>query len=294
MIVLGGGFIAAELGYFFGELGTEVEFVVRSCLLRKEDIDVRKEFTRVFRKRWNVHTLYAPRHVRYDHEKNMFHVKMKHLETGEEMEHTADALLVAHGIQPNTDDLCLHNTSIEVDPKGFIRVDDHLRTTAPGVWALGDCIGRYQYRHTVNLEGEYLFRSVFQTPSGACDPLVYSHIPHAVFSLPQIGAVGKTEDQMREEGADYVVAINTYAASAMGMALKSEHGFVKLVVHRSTRKIVGGHVIGPQASTMVHIIAAFMYFQGTVDDMVKMIWAHPALPEVIRNAAKKAVQSLEQ
>eukprot|EP01028_Stygiella_incarcerata_P005933 TRINITY_DN2446_c0_g1_i1.p1 TRINITY_DN2446_c0_g1~~TRINITY_DN2446_c0_g1_i1.p1 ORF type:complete len:480 (-),score=136.72 TRINITY_DN2446_c0_g1_i1:1143-2558(-) len=295
MIILGGGFIAAELGYFFGELGTHVEFVVRSCLLRQEDVDVRKEFSRVFREKWNVHIGYTPYHVRFDDEKKIFHVRIKHHETGDEMECDGDALLVAHGIQPNTDDLGLQNTSIEVDHRGFIRVDDHLRTTASGVWALGDCIGRYQYRHTVNFEGEYLFKSIFQTQNGKAGPLVYSHVPHAVFSRPQVGAVGKTEDEMREdEGAAYVVAINSYASSAMGMALKSDHGFVKLVVDRETRKILGGHVIGPQASTMIHIIASFMYFEGTADDMVKMIWAHPALPEVIRNAARKAVQLLDQ
>ncbi|HPE84595.1 MAG TPA: hypothetical protein PLO43_00245, partial [Chlamydiales bacterium] len=109
------------------------------------------------------------------------------------------------------------------------------------------------------------------------------------FSHPQVAGVGLTEDACIEQGIDYFVGINQYADSAMGMALRSEEGLVKLIFERRSQKLIGAHILGEEASDMIHMLIAFMTMGATLSDLLKMIYIHPALPEVVRNAARKAI-----
>lgn len=290
MIIIGGNYIAVELGHAYGALGTKTHFLVRSRLIRGEDAQISEEFTRVFCQHHNVLPGTLPTAVNY--RDGMFRVGYKSAD-GKEGSLMADALLVATGITPNTDTLGLQNTDIKLNQNGFIQVDDHLRTAVEGIYAMGDCIGRYFFRHSVNFEGEYLFRTVFEEP-GTVEPIRYPPMPHAIFTHPQVAGVGKTEEQLKAEGIEYVVGLNPYKSSAMGMALLSDHGFVKILFEKKTRKILGAHVIGPEASDMIHMIIAFMNKEGTLDDLLNMIYIHPALPEIVRNAARKAKALFDQ
>ena len=209
---------------------------------------------------------------------------------GKREEIEADALFVAAGIVPNSDDLGLENTAIKVNDKGFIEVDDRLKTAVDGVYALGDVVGNYFFRHSVNFEGEYLLRTLFVAPSD--EPIEYPPMPHAVFASPQVAGVGKTEDELQAEGVDYVKGVNHYKNSAMGDALRSDHGFVKLLFERESRKLVGAHIVGEEASDMIHMPIAFINMGATIDDMLRTIYVHPALPENVRNAARKAAREL--
>ena len=123
---------------------------------------------------------------------------------------------------------------------------------------------------------------------GKKQPIKYPPIPHAIFSNPQIGGVGSTEEDLIKNKVDYVVGMNAYKDSAMGMALRSESGFVKLLFERKSKKLMGAHMIGPEASNMIHIAVAYMTMNATIDHMKKMIYVHPALPEILRNAVRKA------
>lgn len=288
MIVVGGGYIAVELGHAYGALGTEVHFLVRSKLVRHEDSQVSEEFNRVFSIEYNVHLGVIPTKV--DYRNGMFTVAYKD-SNGHISQMMADALLMAVGVIPNTDNLGLASTDIKLTPQGFIKVDDHLRTDAAGVYALGDCVGNYLYRHGVNFEGEYLMRTLFVKKRN--EPIHYGPVPHAIFTYPQIAAAGKTEDELKKEGVTYVVGLHHYKDSAMGMALLSDHGFVKILIERQSRRILGVHMIGEQASLMIHMVIALMYKNGTLDDLLNMIYIHPALPEIVRNAARKAKMALE-
>lgn len=288
MVVIGAGYIATELGHAYGSLGTEVHFLVRSKLLRQEDAQVSEEFTRIFSQCHTVHLGAVPTKIHYhDH---LFTVTYE--QDGWEENIPCDALLIATGIVSNADTLALERTRIQFNDKNFIRVDDHLRTSVDGIYALGDCIGRYFFRHSVNFEGEYLFDEVFGSKSGK--PIKYPPVPHAIFTYPQVAAVGKTEEELKKAGVDYVVGINPYRSSAMGMALLSDHGFCKLLIERKTKKILGCHIVGDEASNMIHMVIAFMNKEGTLDDLLNMIYIHPALPEIVRNAARKAKAELDK
>ncbi|PJC36851.1 dihydrolipoamide dehydrogenase [Candidatus Peregrinibacteria bacterium CG_4_9_14_0_2_um_filter_53_11] len=293
LIVIGGGYIAAELGHFFGGLGTEVHLLVRGGLLAREDSEVVEEFSRVFKEKYHVHEGINPIKVAY--ENGLFSVTVED-HGSRQVEMGGDALLVATGVRPNTDTLGLENTSIKLNQRGFIEVDDHLRTAAPGVYALGDCVGNFLFRHSVNFEGEYLLRTLFTSPGD--EPINYSPMPHAVFSSPQVAGVGKTEDELKAEGkvagVDYIVGLSNYKNSAMGDALRSDHGFCKVLFERSTRKLIGAHIVGAEASNMIHMLVAFMTMNATLDDLLRMIYIHPALPEIVRNAARKAQAAFEK
>lgn len=294
MIVIGAGFIALELGHFYGACGTEVHFLVRSEMIRNEDSDIKKAFQVDFSKRYHVHLEAEPTRVSY--ENGMFSVSVKNKEGNEEIMQ-ADALLVATGIVPNADDLGLETTNIQRNEKGFIKVNNFLETNVAGVYALGDVVGNFLFRHSVNFEGEYLFRQHFLGETQA--PISYPPMPRATFTHPQTAAVGKTEDELiaegKQKGIDYVVGINSYKASAMGMAMLSdEHSLVKIIVDKRTRKMLGAHIIGEQASSMIHVLIAYMTMNANIDQVLEMIYIHPAMPEIVRNAARKALVELEK
>lgn len=283
LLVIGAGYIAIELGGAYAAAGTDVKFIVRSRFLRQEDREVAEEFSQVFGKTHSVHTGVVP--VRVDHNAGSFSVTCTD-KSGRQRIFIGDALLVATGVMPCTDDLGLQNTGVETDRNGFIRVDDRLRTNADGIYALGDCVGNYFYRHTVNYEGEYLVRTVLQ--GGADEPIDYGPVPHAVFSAPEIAAVGMTEEQAAERHKNYVVGKASYVDSNAGLARGYECGFVKILVERATRTILGAHILGDEASDMIHLFIAMMKKGGSLDDLLGMIFIHPALPEVARDAARDA------
>ncbi len=291
MIVIGGGYIAVELGHFYAATGTEVTFVVRSGMVHAEDKDIRTEFTKSFTERYNVLLGAQTKAVRYENE--TFFVTIVN-EQGEEKTLEAESLFVATGVTPNSDTLNLSQAGIIVNQKGFIEVDTTLQTSVPGVYAFGDVIGKFLFRHSANFEGEYLLREHFGQARN--EPIQYPPMPHAIFSYPQVAGVGVTEDELEATGKiagqDYVVTINRYEHSAMGMAMLPKVGLVKLIADKETQKLIGAHIVGDKASDIIHMLIAAMTLGATADDLVKMIYIHPALSEVIRNAARKLKQEL--
>ncbi len=288
MIVLGAGYIGCELGHVYSSAGTDVHFIVRSELIRREDREIKDEFHRVFSQNNTLHEGFTAENVEYDGA--IFKVMIRD-KSGAEKILEAEALLVATGIVPNTDFLGLENTGIQTDDAGFIAVDGQLQTRVPGVYAMGDCNGNYFFRHTVNWEGEFLMRVLFEQPSD--ETIDYGAVPHAVFTYPQVAGVGKTEDELIADQTEYVRGFCRYENTAMGMARQAGHGFVKLLIGKSDRKILGAHIIGDEASNMLHMVIALMYKNGTLDDLLNMIYIHPALPEAVRDAARDARDQLK-
>lgn len=291
MLVIGGGYIAVELGHFYQAAGTAVTFLVRGEMVSLEDTDIREAFTKDFTKRHQIVRMNAITEVVYADNQFTLTIEDK---TGQIQTLVAEALLVATGVQPNSDTLALENTNIKTNDKGFIEVNEYLETAEPGIYALGDVVGQYLFRHNANFEGTYLYQSHYV--SDALSPIQYPPMPHAIFSMPQVAGVGLTEDVLlqtgQKRGVDYVVGINQYRDSAMGMAMLPEVGMVKLIADKHSRKIIGAHIVGDKASDLIHMLIASMTMGATADDLLKMIYIHPALAENIRNAARKLVKEL--
>ncbi|HLC51630.1 MAG TPA: dihydrolipoyl dehydrogenase [Candidatus Nanoarchaeia archaeon] len=284
LLVIGGGYIACELGYAYSALGSEVHWLVRDKgLLQREDQQLSGTFTKVFSARENVHFNINTTKVEYKNKLFTLHLETN---SGKKSKITGDALLVATGVKPNTDQLGLENTKIELTEKGFVKVNNYLETSVKGVYALGDCVGNYLFRHSVNFEGQYLFQSNYLREN---KPIKYPPMPHAVFTNPEVGSVGMTEEELVKLKIPYVVGFNLYEKSAMGMARISKDDFVKLLFHKKTRKLLGAHILGEEASDMIHQLVYAMTFGATADNLLEMIYIHPALPEIVRNAARNAL-----
>ncbi len=317
MLVIGGGYIAVELGYFYGMMGTDVEFLVRSGMLKYEDKDVRSIFEQKFCSKFPVHFGITPTRVEYKHDQFFVYgedkLSLDTSVTGVEKVFVADSLFVATGVVPNADDLGLDNTGIQ-RKNGYIQVDERMQTDVDGVYAIGDVVGNYLFRHSVNFEGEWLLEHLFLgDKDDDKKKLKYPPMPHAVFSSPQIAGVGKTEDELRTEGwielgegkskteeedkepdgkekkeeKIFLKAVHEYKKTGMGMAMKDDSGMVKLLIDKKTRKVLGAHIVGEKASDMIHLLIGAMTWDRTVDDLLAMIYIHPALSEVIKGALKK-------
>lgn len=284
-IVIGGGYIAVELGHAYDSLGSKVTFLVRGKMVNREDEQIVEAFEEVFKKERNVIDINSIDEVKYDKRKKEFSVKITD-QTNKKKTVKSDALLVATGVMPNNDLLALDNTSIKMNGR-FIKVDKFMQTNVKGIYAIGDCVGNYMFRHSVNFEAEYLAEQIYKKKNQKKKPIKYLPVPHAIFTNPQIAGVGVTEQELKEKGKDYVVGINHYKDSAMGQALLDESSFVKLLFDKKTRKLLGAHIIGPEASNMIHmLIYAISHGAKHEDILDKMIYVHPAINENVRNAAR--------
>jgi len=279
LVIVGGGYIAAELAHFFGALGTEVIIVHRGPrLLRLEDDDVSARFTEVYQRRF---TMLLNSIVRRAHRKGE-EIVLEVASDGQKRTLTADALLLAVGRVPNTDLLEVAKTGVAVDEQGFIKVDNYLQTDVPGVWALGDIVGRYLLKHSANLEATHVAHNIFNGESRM--PVDYHAMPHAVFASPQVASVGLTERQAREQGLLYAASTYSYYDTAYGSSIEDRDGFVKAIAHRETREILGCHIIGSEASILIQEVANAMRMRLTTDAITQSIYVHPALPEVVQRA----------
>ena len=187
LAVLGGGYIGAELGGAYAGFGSEVTFILRSTFLRREDPDIIAEFSRTFTPGKTIH---EHAHVREVAHRNGVFILACVKADGAPFTVEAEALLVAAGVTPNSDGLGLEKTGIRTNPDGFIAVDEHLQTAVPGVFALGDVVGNYLFRHSVNFEAEYWIEANFLAPEPY--PIAYPPMPGAVFTHPEIASVGLT------------------------------------------------------------------------------------------------------
>ncbi len=279
LVVIGGGYIAVELAHFFGQMGADITIIeMGDTLVGHEDREVSEKFTELASERYDVN--FGMRASRVEEAGDKIRVVAED-EEGNNHSFAGDELLVAAGRVPNTDNLGLENTGIETGERGFVETDGYLETSVDGVYAIGDIAGNYMFKHSANLEAEHAFRNAVSEERKEVD---YKAMPHAIFSSPQIAGVGKTEQQLEEEGKDYSVGRYDYSDTGMGLAMKEEDGFVKVLVD-GTGDILGCHMIGPEASSIIHeVLVAMKAGSGKAGDVADTVHIHPALSEVVQRA----------
>ncbi len=295
LAIVGGGYIAAELGHFFGTFGSDVTIVGRrERLLPEADGEVGEAFTDRYADRFDVYAGYEA--VAVDEDAGEVTVEARpypeadSVRSGgervgppgeaENVTVTGDALLVAAGRRPNTDALNLDATGVETDGRGFVETDEYLRTDADGVWALGDVVGEYLLKHSANHEAKAVIRNLLGDES---EPVDYSAMPFAVFASPEVAGVGARERDLREADADYATNTYAYDETARGSAMHAD-GFVKVLIDPDG-EILGCHVMGPEASNLIEeVVVAMTAGSGTVTDIRDAVHVHPALSEVVDRA----------
>lgn len=286
LVILGGGIVATEFAHIFSALGVEVFVVNRSeHLLRRFDETVSTRFTELSNNQWTNllgHTVTAARA-----EGGLTTIT---LDDGREID--CDELLLAQGRVPNGDLLNAEDGGVELAEDGRIITDEFGRTTAPGVWALGDASNTFQLKHVANQEARAVFHNVAAAKSAGdanLMPFKHDNVPGGVFSHPQIGTVGMTEEQAREwaeaNGRALTVKVQEYSDVAYGWAMEDTIGFCKLIADADSRRLLGAHIMGPQAATLIQILVTALEFDlDLVDFATKQYWPHPALGEVVENA----------
>ncbi|MGW0158250.1 mycothione reductase [Mycobacterium sp. NPDC003323] len=281
LVIVGGGFVAAEFAHVFSALGVKVTIVVRGPgMLTHCDETLCHRFTDLAAAKWDLRT-----HV------NVVGSRpadgdgvVLELDDGSEL--AADALLVATGRRPNGDLLDAELAGVQVRD-GMVTVDEYQRTTARGVWALGDVSSPYQLKHVANHEMRVVRHNLLRDWDDTAAMVASDHrfVPSAVFTDPQLATVGLTEAEAREAGHDIIVKVQNYSDTAYGWAMEDTTGLAKLIADRATGRLLGAHIMGYQASSIIQpLIQAISFGQTAKEVATGQYWIHPALPEVIENA----------
>lgn len=280
LVIVGGGFVAAEFAHTFSALGTRVSLVIRGgTLLRHCDDTVCERFTDIASKKWEIHNHCNVVGASQDDDGITLT-----MDNGATLK--ADTVLVATGRIPNGDLLDAEAAGIEVRD-GQVVVDECQRTTARNVFALGDVSSDWQLKHVANHEARVVRENLLLNWDDTDNLKKSDHryVPSAVFTEPQIAMVGLTENQARAQGYDVMSKVQDYGDVAYGWAMEDTTGIAKIIVEAETGKILGGHIMGYQASSLIQPIIQAMSFGLAGQDMARgQYWIHPALPEVIENA----------
>ena len=281
MAIIGGGFIAAEMGHVFSSYGTKVALFNRGDrMLKAQDSDISEAFAAEFGKRVDLKLGTLPTKV---------------ADSGDRIELTFadgsttifDEVLVAAGRTPNTDNLGLENTDIEV-ANSIIVVDSQMKTSVDGVFAVGDAANEFQLKHVANAEAKVAFHNIAN--DGDTKHISYKGVPGAVFSNPQVASVGLTETKATEAGANFVVGRTDYGGTAYGWALEDKTSFCKILVDTDSGLVLGAHIIGPQAATLIQPVIQAISLDLTAEQLARgSYYIHPALTEVVENATLDAL-----
>ncbi|MFC6137674.1 mycothione reductase [Streptomyces spororaveus] len=277
LAVLGGGYIAAELAHVFHAAGSRITLIEQEdTLLSAQDESIATAYTTIAADRYDVRTGTAL--TRVEGEPGRLRLV---LDDGTTVE--ADTLLVAVGRTPNSDRIDAARAGIDLHDDGRVVVDAFQRTTAPGVFALGDVCTPFPLKHVANREARVVAHNLLHPG----DPVRTSHeaVPAGVFTRPQIAQAGRTEQQCRQEGLDYAVSVRRFRDTAYGWALEDGTGFCKVLADRRTGLLLGAHLMGPQAATLIQPLVVAMSCGITAGDLARTpLWIHPAPTEALSTA----------
>ncbi len=281
MVVIGGGVIGLELGSGWSRLGAEVtvvEFLDR--ILPTNDGEVSKQMQRVLAKQGMKFKL-GTKVTAAKASKKGVTLTVAPAAGGDAEEIAADVVLVSIGRRPYTKGLGLGKAGVELDERGRIKVDDHFATTAPGVYAIGDCIRGAMLAHKAEEEGVVLAEML----AGQKPHINYDAIPGVVYTWPEVASVGKTEEELKAAGVQYKAGKFPFTANARARAMTMTDGFVKILEDAATQKIVGCHIIGADAGHILQEVVLAIEFGASAEDIYRTVHSHPALSEAVKEAA---------
>ncbi len=279
LAVIGGGAIGLELGSVWSRLGSEVTVIeIMPEILTGWDRQVQQTMRRELEKQGiSFRRKTACEGLKV--QKNAVKLVLKP-EDGDPEEFTSDRVLVAAGRSPYIEGLGLEALDISMDGKR-IRVDEHFATSVPGIYAVGDIVSGPMLAHKAEEDAV----AVAEIIAGKPGHVDYGLVPNVVYTWPEAASVGKTEEQLKEAGTPYRKGSFPFAANGRGLAMEATFGFVKILAHEETDRILGAHIVGPWASDLISEIVTAMHFAASSEDIARIVHAHPTLPEAVREAA---------
>jgi dihydrolipoamide dehydrogenase len=291
--VIGAGVIGLELGSVWKRLGSEV--VVLEALpdfLAIADQQLAKEALRHFKKQ-GLDVRLSAKVTGAKVEGGAVNVAYTD-DKGATQSVQVDKLVVAIGRRPFTKDLLGDGTGVQLDERGFIKVDHECRTGAEGIWAVGDCVRGPMLAHKGKEEGVMVADLI----AGHFSEVNYKTVPSVIYTQPEIAWVGQTEEQVKASGVEYKTGVFPFLASGRARAMEGAAGFAKLIASKQTDEILGVHIIGPMAGELIAEAVLAMEYSASSEDLQRTIHAHPTLSEALHEAAlavdKKAIDSLNR
>lgn len=276
IVIIGGGYTAVEFGHFLSAMGTDVTIVeMTDRIINVEEPEISDLLKKKMSERMKISTSVKVTEVEKNGKK--YKITGENKEESKNVSFTGDEILIAAGRKSNADLLKVENTGVETDKNGFISVNEHMETSVKNIWALGDATGKHMFKHVANREAMLVAINSLHDQKEEID---YSAVPHAVFGYPEIASVGLTEKQARRKYEKVLVGKAKYTEVARGKAMLEKESFAKAIVNREDLKILGFHIIGHQASTLIQEVVNLM----ALDISFENLWGmhiHPALPELI-------------
>jgi len=281
MVVIGAGVIGLEMGSIYARLGTQVTVVeYLDAITPGMDAEVAKAFQKILVKQGFKFILGAAVQS-VTKGKTGATVTWKLKKDDSEASLAADTVLVATGRKPYTQGLGLEGLGVEMGPSGTVKTDDHFRTSIPGLYAIGDAIAGPMLAHKAEDEG----MALAEIMAGKHGHVNYGVIPSVIYTTPEVANVGVTEEQLKAEGRAYKAGKFPFMGNARAKAVFQAEGFVKILTDAATDRILGAHIIGPQAGDLIHEICVAMEFGASAQDLALTCHAHPTWSEAVREAA---------
>jgi len=279
LVIIGGGYIAVEYGHFFAAMGTKVTILeMADRLTLPEEPEISELLKKALSRRMEVHTGALAEEVRKGIDGKIT-VAVK-TSDGAKREFTAQSLLMAVGRRSNADLLKLETTGVQVDQKGFVKVNEYMESTKKNICAAGDANGLQMFTHAANRQASIVADNILHGKKTKVDLTV---TPHAVYSHPQISSVGLTEERAKKDHK-IVVGRANYSSIAKGEAMMEGEGFAKAILEKDTKRILGFHIIGPFAPELVQEVTNAMASGGEIGYILNGMHIHPALNELIEAA----------
>ncbi|MFV9551269.1 dihydrolipoyl dehydrogenase [Algibacter sp. PT7-4] len=285
LIVIGGGVIGLELGQVYRRLGAEVTVVeYMDRIIPTMDAGLSKELNKVLKKaKFKMQVSHKVKSVERVGDEVIVKADNK---KGEEVEFKGDYCLVSVGRKPYTDGLNTEAAGVKLDERGRVEVNEHLQTSASNIYAIGDVVKGAMLAHKAEEEGVF----VAETLAGQKPHIDYNLIPGVVYTWPEVAAVGKSEEQLKEAGIDYKVGSFPMRALGRSRASMDLDGFVKILADKTTDEILGVHMIGARAADMIAEAVVAMEYRASAEDISRMSHAHPTFTEAIKEAALAATE----
>ena len=290
MVVLGGGYVAAELGQYFARLGVEVTMLIRARhLFSGEDRDVGEAVTLYFRGEGiRVEAGALLSRVEKSGTKKI----VRYVQDGLEKSVETDEIFYALGRLPNVAGLDLEKAGVTYHAVTGIEIGDDIRTSNPHVFAVGDVTGRFPLVHVAIYQGEIAARNAVTGKSERADYSLQK--THTIFTEPQVAIAGDTEKELQASNTPYLVSTYLFSDHGKAIAIGKTKGFVKLMASPESGKLLGGAIVGPEASDLIHEVIVSLYYGATVYDLVKIPHLHPTLSEIITYPAEDLVEQIAQ
>ena len=288
LLIVGGGYIACELGQAYHRFGSRVTIVQRGDhVVPREEPDVSTILEGVFESQ-GIDVLLGQQAVRLDADDHGVCLDVR-AKDGTSRSIRASHLLIATGRVPNSDMLDLDAVGVAVNDKGYVKVNGRLETNVPGIWAIGDINGEQPFTRVCQEEGRVAFLNAFENSRLT---IKREALGHAVFTDPEIGSVGYTESAARELGIDTAVGLVTFDRIEKARLIGETSGLIKYVVERSSRRVLGCHVVGPNAADLVYDVVLVMRHNGTLDEIGTAVGIFPTLQEGMEGTAHGLLRKL--